>query len=276
MGTNVSESRTIIDLSYTNINAKIGCDLPETIQLVENNLTWCNTQQGVHFLANTSAAYENNVVCLSPKINYSDKDWTDGLLADLRQAGKVFAHDDDRHYWLVVDDHVWLWDYFISNYKNPSWFYFDNIFARGLIQEDDTIWELDNLCNFYKFQKKVYFDYPDQPIDKVFRFSTTNFNGYLTKTNVNEVLITFSSDSDMEVSLTYLTDLEEREDLTPLEYETHSEDPEKIHNRFGAVFCRKPHCWHVQFFAMRLEANNKKEMALVSAQVYYNYQGMER
>ena len=289
LGTETVEDRLTLDLPYTAINAKIGCDLPYTIELIENNLTWCNTQQGVHFLANTSAAYENNVVCLSDKVNDSGSNWSQGLLWEVRNNAveTIVSHDDEKRYWLVIDGHVWLWDYNISNYKDPVWFYFDNIYARAFVQKDDDIWHFDSKSRLTHFER-VYYDYdPSEDgngaIDKVFRFATQFFGTYDNKKNVNSIIVNTRSDTNSVIDLIYVSDYEERADLTPLTGFSWRLVPRNLERRdlsgagFAYVFRRKPHCRRIQFFTMRLENNLPlMDMSIVSAQIYYNYQGRQR
>lgn len=278
------DGRTTISLPYTGINAKIGCDLPGTIQLVENNLVWCNTVRGVHFLANTSAAYENNVICISDKIDDSGSSWNAGLLYDLRQGYPVVSHDDEKRYWLVVGGHAWLWDYYISNYKNPSWFFFDNIKGLGFVQELSDMWHFDSLGRLTHFER-VYFDYdPDNgAINKVLRFATQFFNTYDNYKTVNSVIINTRSDTDCEIDLTYMTDYEVRKDLTTLKATAWRLTPRNLTFRdlsgsgFANVFRRKAHCRRVQYFTMKLENNTPgTDMSIVSAQIFYTYQGRQR
>ena len=286
LNTETVEGRLTIDLPYTAINAKIGCDLPYTIQLIENNLVWCNTQQGVHFLANTSAAYENNVICISQKVNDSANTWTDGLLNDVRIADVVASHDDDKRYWLAAGGHVWLWDYYISNYKNPSWFYFDNINGLAFIQEHDDIWHFDSRSKLTHFDRCYYDYYPDQDdgaIDKVFRFATQYFGTYDNLKMVNSVILNTRSDTNTIINLKYITDCETRDDLTPLESVAWILSPRDLSYRtlkgsgFAHVFRRKPHCRRVHYFTMRLENNQPlMDLSVVSAQIYYIYQGRFR
>ena len=49
-------ARVYIEMDYTQINSRIGCDLPWTIQLIDNNLVFCNSSQGVHYVKDSSAA----------------------------------------------------------------------------------------------------------------------------------------------------------------------------------------------------------------------------
>jgi len=286
LSTATVNDRLTIDLPYTGINAKIGCDLPHTIQLIENNLVWCNTDNGVHFLANTSSAYENNVVCISDKVNYSGANWNAGLIYDIRKADSemVASHDDEKRYWLVVNGHAWLWDYYISNYKNPSWFFFDNINGLGFVQELSNIWHFDNQGRFTHFER-VYYDYDadNGAIDKVLRFATQFFGTYDNYKTVNSVIINTRSDTNSELELTYLTDYEIRKDLTPLITRAWRLVPRNLTYRdlsgcgFARVFRRKPHCRRVQYFTMKVENNTPgTDMSVVSAQIFYTYQGRQR
>ena len=287
--TQTVNERLTIDLAYTAINAKIGCDLPQTVQLIENNLTWCNTQNGVHFLANTSAAYENNVINLSHKINESSNSWSPGLLYDVRNNGEetICSHDDEKRYWLIVNGHVWLWDYQISNYKNPSWFYFDNIYGRAFIQENTDLWHFDEKSRLTRFDP-VYYDYDPSTdsngaIHKVFRFATQYFGTYDNLKTVNSVIINTRSDTNSVINLRYLTDYESRDDLTPLMGVSWRLVPRNLEFRnlsgygFAHVFRRKPHCRRIRYFTMRLENKTPTmDMSIVSAQIYYIFQGRQR
>ena len=286
LSTETVEGRLTIDLPYTAINAKIGCDLPYTIQLIENNLVWCNKDNGVHFLANTSAAYENNIECISIKINESSQPWTKGLLYNIRNSDIVSAHDDEKRYWLIANGSVWLWDYNISNYKKPAWFYFDNIHGIDFIQEYDDIWHFDSKSRLTKFAR-AYYDYDPVDssggIDKVFRFASQYFGTYDNLKNVNSVIINMRSDTNSLVSLEYITDYEKREDLTPLQSMSWLLVPRNLSFRilrgsgFSHVFRRKPHCRRVHYFTMRLSNDAPTmDMSVVSAQIYYTYQGRFR
>lgn len=284
--TQTVDERLTIDLPYTAINAKIGCDLPFTIQLIENNLVWCNKSQGVHFLANTSSAYENNIICLSQKVNDSSGTWTNGLLTDVQTSDLVVSHDDDKRYWLVAGGHVWLWDYYVSNYKNPSWFYFDNINGEAFIQEQGVIWHFDGRSRLTRFDRCYYDYYPDEDrgaIDKVFRFATQYFGTYDNLKMVNSVIINTRSDTNTIIDLKYITDCETRDDLTPLVSVAWVLVPRNLTFRtlkgsgFAHVFRRKPHCRRVHYFTMRLENNQPlMDLSVVSAQIYYIYQGRFR
>ena len=273
--------RLTIDLPYIQINDKIGCDLPWTIQLIDNNLVWCNAEQGVHILKDSSSAYENNIVCISHKVNGSTT--KNGLLYAVRKtsADKVSSCDDTRKYWVVVDGEVWCWDYSLSEYKDPSWFYFTNIYGRAFITDDEEVYHVDNKGRITHF-KRVFADY-GEAIDKVYQFSTQWFGSYDALKNVNSIIISCRSDTNGTTRLTYITDYEKREDLTTMNVRRWFLVPRNLTYRsllgmgFAEVFRRKPMCRRVMHYAMRLENNNVGEdLSVVTAQVFYNFQGKDR
>jgi hypothetical protein len=119
------------------LNDSIGCDMPNTIQLIKDNLVWCNTYNGVTILNSTLLKDEKNVSPLSENINGVNN--APGLLqeSNLSQASSV---DFDGHYWICVNEKVWAWNYEVSPYINTgnvyedqrrlAWFVFDNISAN--------------------------------------------------------------------------------------------------------------------------------------------------
>ena len=282
MTTESINDRLYISLPYVPINAMIGCDLPWTIQLIENNLVWCNSKEGVHMLLNTSAAYENNIECISKKVNGSSSHAT--LLYDIRldDSDVICSADDDFKYMLCMSNgHVYVWDYSISTYRDPSWFLFTNIGARAFIHNKDDTWHIDAEGRLTHFEN-VFSDYGDG-IDKVFQFATQNFGSYEALKNVDKVLINMRSDTLSTTKLEYITDYETRKDLTDLATDVWRLYPRDLSKRnlagcgFANVFCRRPMCRRVRHFTMRLSNNNAGEdMSIVSAQIFYNYQGRQR
>lgn len=282
------DGRTVIDMPYVAINDKIGCDCPGTIQLIENNLVWCNSEQGVHFLKDTSYAYENNIVCISRKINGSHV--SEGLLPSTK--GKwLTSHDDTRRYWVICpeDGKAWVWDYEHTSYKDPSWYPFTNIYACGLSSEVDDTWGLHRNGGLFHFTRS-YRDFGSS-IEMSYRFATQALGGYDRLKNVNSVIICMRPDTNSIAELTYITDYEVRKDKTLLMRLVWSLVPRDLSfrsllpvNSIGAwVFRRRPMCRRVKHFTMQLDntqinENLKpgKDLSIVSAQIFFNYQGRFR
>lgn len=287
--TTTIDGRLVIDMPYIAINDKTGCDLPWSIQLIDNNLVWCNTEQGVHILKDSSYAYENNVECVSTKVNGSKKN--PGLLENVR-GGTPTSIDDTKRYWLCCNGEVWVWDYENTSYKDPSWYRLTDIYAVAFATELDDLWHLDALGRLTHFDRS-YEDYPapdgqghmvGRAIRKRYRFAVQYFGGYDHLKNVNSVIIVMRPDTaSRHTRLTYLTDYEERQDLTNLNYLPWSLVPRDLTFRslagrgFGAVFRRRPMCRRVRHFTMRLDNDTEwSDLSVVSAQIFYNYQGRLR
>ena len=272
------DDRDSISFSYADVNARVGCDLPWTIQLVENNLVWANSYQGVHMLRSASAAFENNVECISAKINGE----LTGLLPDLRSALVATSFDDGDRYWLCTGNAVYIWDYALSTFSEPSWFYFTNIPAVSLFRDNEhRLYHLDSAGRVTRFER-VFSDY-DSGIDKFYRFPTQYFGSYERLKDVLAVLFSVRSDTDTDIKIQYTTDYERRDDLTPIRTYSWRLSPRNLAHRcldsarFAHVAKRKPGCRHVRHFTVSLENSSPGEdLSVVTAQILYRYQGKER
>lgn len=272
--TEMGSGRVLITMDYTAINSRIGCDLPWSIQLVENNLVFCNTHRGVHIVKDSSSAYENNVEDISRKVN-------NGLLPALRNGVTVTGCDDGNRYWIVADGEVYAWDYSLSTYKDPSWFYFTGINAVAFLTGADTAYHLDG-SGRVTVMRRNFQDYGG-PIHKRYRFATQYFGGYDRLKDVRSVIFVVRGDADTDIDITYVTDYEVRKDLTPIRSYCWRLAPRNLAyrflgvRRFATVARRRPGCRHIRHFCMELENNEAgMDMAVISAQVFYNYQGRDR
>lgn len=271
----MGSGRVLLTMDYVSINSRIGCDLPGSIQLVENNLVFCNREQGVHRVQDSSYAYENNIVSISRKVD-------NGLLPLVRRAENVASYDDGDRYWLVADGEVYLWDYTLSEAKDPSWFYFDNIRAAAFLRTDaDEHYHLGTDGSLTVFQRN-WMDY-NGPIHKVYRFATQQMGSYDRLKDILHVLFSLRGDTDTDITVTYITDYEERQDMTPVRVYSWRLSPRNLVyrnlavRRFAAVARRRPGCRHVRHFAVELENNTPgADMSVVSAQIIYRFQGRDR
>lgn len=292
LGTETIGDRAYLTLDYTPVNAAIGCDLPFTIRLVENNLVWCSTYGGVYRLEDTTAALENQVRCISGNINGCAG--RPGLLEAVKTADTVCALDDAERYWVAAGGAAYVWDYRLSTAAKPSWFYFTNIpavsFFRGDRRDDDgglaftgplRIYHLDRAGRISRFVRN-FRDY-GAGIPKVFRFPTQDFGGHLNCKTIRRVILSTRSDTDTVIDITYETDYGSRRDLTPVACFSWRLFPRDLRRRmlavrqFAHVAVRKPGCRHVRHFTMRLTNNEAGcDMSLVSAQIVFTVQRRNR
>lgn len=283
--TETIDGRDYLKLPYTPINNRIGCDLPYTIQLVLNNLVFCNTKDGPHMLLDTSNAGENTVVPLGRNINGTDT--RDGLLHDVRSvaATAVSSVDDGKRYWVVANGHAYLWDYWISPYagvaENLTWFYFTNINARCWIQKTDELFYGTAAGRLVAFVSE-YADFGGA-ITKRFRFATQYFDTYEVLKDVFKVIFSVRSDTNTVINIQYETDYESRADLSPILAYSYRLSPRNLAYRilstvrYAKTNVRKPGCWHVRHFSMTLTNNVAyTDMSLIGAQIFYRFSGGDR
>lgn len=272
--TEMESGRVLITMDYTAINSRVGCDLPWSIQLVENNLVFCSTDRGVHVVKDSSSAYENNIEDISRKVN-------NGLLTAVRKGATVTSYDDGTLYWLEADGEVYAWDYSLSTYKDPAWFYFTGVNAAAFLTGADTPYHLDEKGRV-TVMRKSFQDYGG-PILKRYRFATQYMGGYDRLKDILSCIFVVRGDADTTIDVVYETDYERRSDLTPIQSRTWRLAPRNlsyrhlISRRFATVARRRPGCRHVRHFAMWLENNIAgMDMAVISAQVFYRFQGRDR
>ena len=81
------------------LNTEIGCDIPNSIQLINNNVVFANTYGGVFMIVSTTIPGEKSILCISQNINgnYS----RNGLLQEANFK-KAISVDHDFKYYLLL------------------------------------------------------------------------------------------------------------------------------------------------------------------------------
>lgn len=259
MCTETINDREFIVMGYTSINSTVGCDKPYSIQLIENNAVFCHSKKGVCIVRSTSEAYENNVELISQNINGG----TTGLITDLT-GHAAYSLDDGKHYWVVANGHAYVWDYELSTYTKPSWFYFTNISAIAFILDVET-YHMNALGKLTKFDN-LYSDY-GVGIDKVYEFPSQNFGTLSNLKDVTKVVLALASDTGATVAISYTTDYGTHTDATPAVVAANGDNP----------FCRMPNMKSVTKFSMSLSNSTAgKNMTIVSAEVFFKLMQKQR
>ena len=279
------DERYFLQMPYYGVNDDIGCDLEGSVRLINSNLVFANTYAGVYVLLDTSAAGENAVKRLSRNINGDGL--TKGLLVDLRAAAAntVSSYDDRQCYWLVANDHAYLWDYTLSSYRvseeKLSWFYFENIGACGWIRNVDKEYYFLSNGALSQFTQ-VFSDY-GEPIPRRYVFATQFFGTYEVLKDVLKVIFAVRSDNDPAMTITYRTDYEERQDLTKIYAYSWHLVPRNLAHRslkpipYAYTAVRTPRCFHIRHFTLVLTNNTVNTgMSIVSAQIIYRYSREDR
>ena len=281
-GTETINGLVEVTMNYTRINAEIGCDLPKSLQLVENNLVWCNRRYGVCRLKDSSAAYENNIVIISRKINGSYR--TPGLLKELESVDNdsVYSTDTGHKYMLVLGGKAYEWNYDLSEYNDPSWFYHTGIQGIGFIPSaDETLYEVtaDGVIAVFS---PVFMDF-EEPIEKIYTLPPRNFGSYDRLKNIKSMLFETRGDANTNTEITYKCDYASRKDPTNLVSHSWSLVPRNLTRRdlsvapFASVFRRKPGFHNIRHLQVTLYNNEAGvDLSIVSAQILYDFRGRQR
>lgn len=192
------------------VNAKMGCDVPGSIQLINNLLVWCSTIDGVCTLVSTNIEDERNVRVISRNIDGGHR--ISGLLQEenLKDAISV---DWDFKYILSVNGKAYVWDYLLTPYSNSgkidqdakrlAWFLFDNFNSEEYIKaernlyyaSDSKIVTLNNSYNDFGQSIKAYYKTP------FFQFDAVE---YLK--NVREMYVQCRADTISVINIKYFTE----------------------------------------------------------------------
>ena len=134
------------------VNARIGCDAPYSIQLINNLLTWYNSNEGVCTLVSTNIQDERNVRVISRNIEHTNNFSVKGILDYDEDPTNIQSADYNNRYFLVFPNSgfCFMWDYEISPFKysttgsetdprNLSWFLFDHFYAKQFLKVEKQL-----------------------------------------------------------------------------------------------------------------------------------------
>lgn len=140
------------------VNTEIGCDVPNSIQLIDNKLTWLSTAFGVCCLESTYVEDERNVKTISRNINGTVT--RNGLLQELNLKDSICFRHDGKYFIVCPSGNCYMWDFTSSPYSKSTdpdndalklaWFLFDNINMTACHVKDTSLYYGYNgqLCTF--------------------------------------------------------------------------------------------------------------------------------
>ena len=113
--------------TVSEISNTYGCDMPKSIQLINNDLVWCHSKHGVLLLKSTTSSVQDERVIRKISRNINSL-----LFTELSDVQNHCSLDYDGYYYLFVNDKVFLWDYNTTPYsyqntdeeqKRLAWYY---------------------------------------------------------------------------------------------------------------------------------------------------------
>ena len=219
------------------VNARIGCDAPDSIQLVNNLLTWFNSKEGVCTLVSTNVADERNVRIISRNIERTNNFGVSGILDLTDDPKTVQSADYNSKYFLVfpTSGYCYMWDYEISPYTvkrngsetNPrelDWFLFDHFYVRQFLRYDKALLYLSSHEDFDEDLIKLTSDFHDLDFngdgeaDAIHSYYMTpfiQFGAVEMLKNVKNIYVQTRGDTASVIDMYYYTDENIRPEAEP-------------------------------------------------------------
>lgn len=190
------------------LNTDIGCDIPDSIQLINNNIVFSNTTGGVYMIISTQIPGEKSILPVSLNINGSVD--TPGLLqeniSDLKKASSI---DYGYKYYLCINDKCYVWDYKdnfdIGNPRNLRWLLYDNINAHTFGIKGTELFYGDRNTGVLKCFTNILNDF-GQPINSIWSTKLMDFSFPDMLKTINYIWYTCKANSLSTVTMNFLND----------------------------------------------------------------------
>lgn len=116
MSYNFSSDNTYF--SVKELSCEVGCDCPDSVQLIDNRIVFMNSKKGVFIMDSTEDTGEQNIKPISGNI-LRGKGL--GLLENTREElTSCSSCDYDRKYMLFVGSRAYIWDYDTTPFRESS------------------------------------------------------------------------------------------------------------------------------------------------------------
>jgi len=188
------------------LNTDIGCDIADSIQLVNNNIVFANTYGGVYMVVSTQIQGEKSILPISQNVNGNvDRP---GLLAELNLKSAC-SMDHNYKYYLCVNSRCYVLDYKegldVIDPLNLKWFLYDNINANNFVlRGTELIYGHKEEGRLITFQNNLN-DF-GQPIKAIYTTKLLDFGTPDYLKTIRYIWYTLKANSTAKISLKFLTD----------------------------------------------------------------------
>ena len=198
------------------VNNEVGCDMPKTIEYIDNRLTWGNSIYGVCTLCSTAILDERNVRVVSRNINGGERE--NGLLAEADLSDAI-AIDYDGKYILFTGQTAYMWDYTNAPFsettrysvdemaKATAWYKWDRIgkeaVTNGIVINNKAYYASGNyVCTF---NNKLN-DFETDAIESCYQTPLFDFQAFESLKTIKQAFFEVRGDTATKIHVTYLTD----------------------------------------------------------------------
>lgn len=199
------------------VNARIGCDAPHSIQLVNNLLTWFNSKEGICTLTSTNIQDERNIRIISRNVDYTNNFGVKGIMDYEEDLTTIQSTDYENKYFLVFPSSgmCFMWDYEIVPYvvtsrgetdpKQLCWFLFDNFHVKQFLKVGvQLLYASTTLDTNLVKLNSTYKDF-NTPINCYYMTPLFQFGAVEMLKNVTNVYIQCRGDVNSKINISYYT-----------------------------------------------------------------------
>lgn len=267
------------------VHAGIGCDMPGSVQLIDNRLVFFNSDTGGYIIDRTDQTSESNVKPISGNIDGTIIN--PGILAestsDLQACTSI---DFGRKYWLCLPNgKAYIWDYNISPYYDNgdyadamsrlSWFPFTNIYAGAFFGYGQTLYYgRTDEGSITKFTDD-FADY-GAAISAYWQSKAFDFNYPQYLKTVSEVIIGLRTDTNTAITIEYLDERKEKVDSTTVTAGSFSWENFSWevftwqYYRYAKQIRRRPKRKKIVYFAIKISnAQLSRDMGITDVSIYF-------
>ncbi len=198
--------------SVKQLTDAVGCDIPDSVQLIDNRVVFCNSERGVYIIDSATDNGEHNIKPLGANIL---KGAGIGFLDNEKESLKnCKSADFDRKYYLFVGDRAYIWNYDESSFVDSG--------SYSTAQKR-LIWQIYNglisglPCNFgnsleiFSLSERAFysFDGDSDNVNFLYRSEKCDFGKSDTRKYVNSLSIMLASEEQNEIDLTVIADEKE-------------------------------------------------------------------
>jgi len=259
---------------HKEINGRIGCDIPNSIQLINNIPVFSNTSDGVFVVVSTALYEEKNVLPISININKN-------LLSEpsLKNAISV---DYDGKYWLCVNGNVYLYDYTYSPYyagndiftaqRKVAWYKWSGITPSCFESYNDTLIFANASDNsIVAFNPSKWYDFDETNIISAgWQSKAFNFGSHTQLKNITALWIVANTQRSTSFTVEYLDELGNTLDSIVCDKDVFSWSnfnwSSFVWNisRFATDFYKRPRIRRVRYFSIRITNNSPYQDVAIS------------
>lgn len=226
------------------LNASIGCDCPDTVQLCRNRLVWAHSKGKVYTLVSDNQYNENSIYPVSEMVERGIKEvkynfWKakscdfdghymlilgqDAFVMDYNSYGYQYVHSYSKsedanvkipwyHWKLIGDSHISFGENIAAFYSYEPFSGMDGIICASVLSSDnvngaDQYITLDNTDNPTVIEN---------PIASRFTTKLFDFSGFRFRKNVDRVSIGFGNNGGIPITVRFVTDVGTEEENVSL------------------------------------------------------------